>query len=160
MYCEKCGVQLPDNAKFCGRCGAKQEMKDYLEKDKSYETTKRYSFKTLLGIFVFCVVMLSAHKGITAYEEYTSDPRNYIVGTWGILDENKVYTGETIEFFEDGTFVTENGTGYYYFASKNEICLSEWMSEYTYQCRMLSGSVKQKRMEFYDSETTVYFEKM
>lgn len=25
MFCEKCGSKLPDNAKFCGSCGAKTE---------------------------------------------------------------------------------------------------------------------------------------
>lgn len=160
MYCEKCGVQLPDNAKFCGCCGAKQEMKAYLEKDEAYKTTKKYSLKTLIGVVIVLVVMFFVSRACAAYKEYTSDPRNYIVGVWGILDENMVYTGETMQFCEDGTFITENGTGYYYFISKNEICLGEWTNEYTYSCYMLSGSIKHKRMEFYDSETTVYLEKM
>ena len=43
MYCVECGATLPDDAKFCSKCGKKQE--DNIKKDIEIDTSKFYTIK-------------------------------------------------------------------------------------------------------------------
>ena len=49
MYCSKCGEEIPDNSKFCRKCGNKIKNEENLEetaKDTTAEETKEIEIVT------------------------------------------------------------------------------------------------------------------
>lgn len=47
MFCRKCGEQLPDDAKFCGKCGTKVELPSLNDKDESVKSKKEKNKKLI-----------------------------------------------------------------------------------------------------------------
>lgn len=64
MYCKKCGSELPDNYKFCSKCGnpVSEDDLDTKLKKQQYENEKSKSgcMTILMGIFVSGVLLFTA----------------------------------------------------------------------------------------------------
>ena len=68
MICNKCGAVLPDNAEFCGECGAKVEK----QKKKSpalinaKAEAKRYK--------IISIILAALYNAYYVYKKNTADP--------------------------------------------------------------------------------------
>ncbi|MBO5486281.1 MAG: zinc ribbon domain-containing protein, partial [Eubacterium sp.] len=58
MYCQECGMKLPDNAKFCSNCGTEVNLPV-----KKLKKENKKSKKKLLGIIAGVFVMLAVVVG-------------------------------------------------------------------------------------------------
>lgn len=79
MYCEKCGQEIPDNAVFCGKCGARvsnalpeetiaeQTMKPsdkHQEFHKNNKNMTKVIILSLIGIFLVLAIIMVCHLSI------------------------------------------------------------------------------------------------
>ena len=59
MYCKNCGNELPESAKFCGKCGVKVETVVSDVNKKSAFTKKHMIMITAVGcILIFAIIMV------------------------------------------------------------------------------------------------------
>ena len=79
MICNKCGTVLPDNAEFCGECGAKEEKKKKAPAalEKARTEAKRYKVLSII-LAAMCVVlgigwMVSSHDPYDNLDNYERD---------------------------------------------------------------------------------------
>ena len=79
MICNKCGTVLPDNAEYCGECGAKVEKvkKAPAALEKARTEAKRYKLLSLI-LAGMCVVlgigwMVSSHDPYDNLDNYERD---------------------------------------------------------------------------------------
>ena len=79
MICNKCGTVLPDNAEFCGECGAKVEKKKKAPAalEKARTEAKRYKVLSII-LAAMCVVlgvgwMVSSHDPYDNLDNYERD---------------------------------------------------------------------------------------
>ena len=52
MFCKKCGNELPEEAKFCGKCGSKVMQSDNLNNNES-KKNKSKLWKIIIIIIIF-----------------------------------------------------------------------------------------------------------
>ena len=69
MYCGKCGKKLPDEAKFCTECGAKQKI-IHAQEEPEYE--REYLIESGAPIFVGKIFAIDdeSHSTMLLAEEY------------------------------------------------------------------------------------------
>lgn len=82
MICEKCGATLPEDATFCGECGAKvvRKKKNPAALEKAKAETKKFKITSII-LACLCVVlgicwMVSSHdpyRNLDKYEEEAAD---------------------------------------------------------------------------------------
>ncbi len=79
MICNKCGTVLPDNAEYCGECGAKVEKKKKAPAalEKARTEAKRYKLLSII-LAAMCVVlgigwMVSSHDPYDNLDNYERD---------------------------------------------------------------------------------------
>ena len=91
MFCEKCGAQLQDNAKFCVKCGApipaqnSESPQSIIEKnfdvpigfEKQETEEKKGGKKALIIVLVLLLVVLAAGGGIGVYQLLFADGAKY-----------------------------------------------------------------------------------
>ena len=90
MFCTNCGNQLPDNVKFCTRCGAKTELQEAAPAEPAVQTIPGKSSKLpviiaiiitviLFGVGIFAVTRLIAHldPGSSVTSHVQTDSDNY-----------------------------------------------------------------------------------
>lgn len=59
MFCNKCGNNLPDNAKFCERCGAPQILPDQRDETHKVESKPSNQLKyVIVGIIVLVIIAI------------------------------------------------------------------------------------------------------
>lgn len=108
MFCEKCGAQLPDTAKFCNKCGntlrknintVQAPMRNFTNVSKylkipSLTSVKKNKglFKILVGIILLVLLIVVAVVIFSGIKKKTS-----IYGTWADESHTVVFT-----FSEDG----------------------------------------------------------
>lgn len=69
MFCEKCGAQLPNDARFCENCGASMQPMMYSGYQSNANPFKKYTHFIALGLviiaFVSSILMLSMQFDVT-----------------------------------------------------------------------------------------------
>lgn len=100
MFCDKCGIQVSDNAKFCPRCGNRLQETESRSIDgkieiyqKSFEKESKSGKKKWIAIFagIVLITVVCVVGGIFLYqnltgEEYLALVRN-IDGKYGYINE-------------------------------------------------------------------------
>lgn len=119
MYCEKCGSKLQDNAKFCTKCGAVQNLEERASPVPEKKKGKRLFLIFLIPLLAI-IVVLAAIFAPTLMEHIEKKPASEKSGTqWGKEreretededDENEEYETEAeepdavSEMVEESTF--------------------------------------------------------
>lgn len=104
MKCKRCGADIPDVAIFCPVCGVEQQGK---EKGSKMSVVKR-------KVFIFCSILLAGIIAVIWFV-FTAIPKpteqEVIAAVIAESDEklkgNELYTGNNMQFFEDGTYAYE-----------------------------------------------------
>lgn len=103
MYCSKCGKENRDNAAYCENCGA--SLKAGQVGDKSGGNSIKINWKAILGVGVIVALIILGVSLWKGGSSAVSDEKN-IVGEWRTVESSSGdLSGETIEFYEDGTFL-------------------------------------------------------
>lgn len=89
-YCKKCGNELSDHAKFCGKCGTKvvsmaedfdihDEHEEKMEKSKKNKTLLIIGLVfILLALFIAVIFVVKKQKDVKEYERYILKAERYV----------------------------------------------------------------------------------
>ena len=106
IYCKKCGTPLPDNAVFCGECGAKLENERLSPSAYRKAITEARRYKVISVILsLLCVIMglgwvVTSHNAYDSIDNYEKEAVNmdragvelsgiYVVGEDSELPEGR-----------------------------------------------------------------------
>ncbi|MGN0393376.1 MAG: zinc-ribbon domain-containing protein, partial [Bariatricus sp.] len=113
MFCEKCGAQLPDTAKFCNKCGntlrkkvnnirmSITKVQNYVTNRMTRTSVSEKRNRGLLGILLVVVILAIA---VVIFGGINKKKTN-IYGTWA--DANKIMT---LTFAKDGNLRISGAT--------------------------------------------------
>lgn len=99
--CEKCGLEIPDEAIFCPQCGFKNTMTGEKIKTKKQEPKKHRKLYKIVLPLIIIVIALAAGIG---YQYIQENKESESVGEY-ILYEHAIY------YFENGAFYKANEDG-------------------------------------------------
>lgn len=101
MTCKKCGNEIEDGVKFCGKCGSRVELDNVTEKASKNLDSSRYIAFLIIGIFVVVVTVIfvfamkwlrndESRKGITT----TLENGNKVEVAQGSSDSDKLQSSD------------------------------------------------------------------
>ena len=85
MYCPNCGNELPDNSKFCGKCGSPQGVASFPEPNNTQMNEGRSTPTVKVkryALFIWGVIVISfsfLYLSIVLFGEYTGSPVPLII---------------------------------------------------------------------------------
>lgn len=89
-YCEECGTQLSDNARFCKECGTKQDiLPDTQEPKKEDSSKEKKNGVIIFSVFLTCAIVFA------------------VIFVWMNSDKNKQKENEIIEETETQEIIME-----------------------------------------------------
>lgn len=96
MFCEQCGAQLKDGAKFCIKCGTPVKVRNFDKSESPQESVsgeKKIKAKKSVLPWVCVIVILLVVGGITYWK--WENIQNYIAGgTWSVSEEKSKIMSE------------------------------------------------------------------
>jgi len=101
-YCQNCGTQLPEDARFCPNCGAPVRLKPQVTPEAK-ETALRYIVVGLLGAFLSVLISSLFNVNVNLYFIPQFIASIIIIFAYRINDfKDSLITAFTIYLFTDG----------------------------------------------------------
>lgn len=113
MYCKKCGTNIPNNAKFCSKCGETVSR-------KAVKNKKPYKIASLVTSLV---IFIGTCSGIFAFRK---DIFSFFLENKDVYSEDELNETDTKEFVENCEAID---------SSLNSFMSSE---EYSMVCKMIN----------------------
>lgn len=118
MYCKTCGKEINGAEKFCPGCG--NPIKTV--KGLSNNVNSKMTGKTNKWWRIFQVAVIIVIIGIL-WQAYNSKSPQRILGTWYLLQNDKINYNEYLTFMKDGKLESDLGKGTYR-VTENEIIIT------------------------------------
>lgn len=106
MFCEKCGTQNKDDAKFCGKCGAELRPIESIVESSAVETARknRRIGMAAVGLIAFLLLI-----GVSVFFRWIhGNDKSRLIGTWRVIEGDKMQ-GEKLVLSENGAVKEELG---------------------------------------------------